>query len=60
VPADYWEGVAGTLAAALAAGQPAAGLIAAVRELGAVLARHWPRLPADRNELDDQVSLGGG
>lgn len=37
-------------------GRPRDALVEAVSDLGAVLARHFPRRPDDRNELPDRVT----
>lgn len=58
VPGDYWERVARALVAHLKDGRLRDGVVAAVRELGEVLRRHFPRGRADRDELSDEVSLG--
>ncbi len=57
VPGDYWERVSRALVARLKDGRLRDGLVAAVRELGEVLCRHFPRGPDDRDELSDEVSL---
>jgi uncharacterized membrane protein len=57
LPGDYWAGLTRTLAEDFRAGRPADGLVAAVRDVGAVLRQHFPRGPDDRNELGDEVSL---
>jgi uncharacterized membrane protein len=54
----YWAELTAALVAHLGAGRPGEGLVAAVREVGATLRRHFPRTPDDRNELSDEVSLG--
>jgi uncharacterized membrane protein len=54
----YWDRLASAVAADLAAGRVCDGLLAAVRDLDTVLAAHFPRGPADVNELGDDVSLG--
>lgn len=54
----YWQRlVAATLAHLRDAG-PRAGLVEAVRDVGAALRAHFPRRPDDRNELSDEASLG--
>ncbi len=58
VPGDYWGRLKETLVAHFREGRPRDGLVAAVREVGATLRRHFPRAPDDRNELSDEVSLG--
>jgi uncharacterized membrane protein len=58
VGAEYWDRLKAALVAHLRDGRPRDGLVAAVREVGETLARHFPRAPDDRNELSDDVSLG--
>lgn len=57
VPPDYWERLKETLVTHFREGRPRDGLVAAVREVGETLRRHFPRAPDDRNELTDQVSV---
>jgi uncharacterized membrane protein len=57
VPGEYWERLKQALVTELRAGHPRDGLVAAVREVGETLRRHFPRAPDDRNELTDQVSV---
>jgi len=54
----YWTALAEALVQHLRAGRVRDGLVAAVREVGATLRRHFPSGPDDRNELSDEVSLG--
>jgi uncharacterized membrane protein len=58
VPADYWPRLTESLLGHLRAGRPGEGLVAAVREVGETLRRHFPRAGDDRNELSDEVNLG--
>jgi uncharacterized membrane protein len=58
VPEEYWAGLSALLADHCRAGRAAEGLVAVVAEVGVLLARHFPHSPHDRNELDDEVSLG--
>lgn len=51
----FWEGVAETMRRHFMNGEYTAGVVAAVKETGAVLAQHFPRRPDDRNELPDDV-----
>jgi uncharacterized membrane protein len=53
----YWSRLRDTLVGHLREGHPREGLVAAVRDIGEVLRRHFPRAPDDRNELPDDVSL---
>lgn len=52
---EFWVGVAARMKPALSAGRFTEAIVAAVAEVGAVLARHFPRQPDDRNELPDQI-----
>ena len=58
VAPGYWEGLKETLVGHVREGRPRDGLVAAVRDVGETLRRHFPRAPDDRNELTDEVSLG--
>jgi uncharacterized membrane protein len=57
VGAEYWDRLKQELVARLREGHSCDALIAAVRDAGETLARHFPRAPDDRNELGDAVSL---
>jgi uncharacterized membrane protein len=54
---DYWAGVRDRMVDALRAGHALHAIVAAVEEVGRVLARHFPRRPGDVNELTDEVSV---
>jgi uncharacterized membrane protein len=56
VDAAQWAAIAGTLATALRAGQPEAGIDAAIDALDALLVRHFPlhEGQANPNELPDE------
>jgi uncharacterized membrane protein len=58
----FWATVVETVRDAFRAGRFTEGIVAAVRAVGAELARHFPRRPGDdngdRNELPDGVSRG--
>ena len=43
------------LIAEIRAGRPGAGMVAAVEQVGAVLAKHFPRADDDKNELPDRL-----
>ena len=43
------------LIAEIRAGRPGAGMVAAVEQVGAVLAQHFPRADDDKNELPDRL-----
>ena len=53
----YWERLVDAVLAHFRDERPRDGLLHAVGEVGAVLARHFPRRPDDVNELSDQVSI---
>ena len=55
---DYWTGVRDRMIERLRTGAVAAALVEAVNEVGATLARFFPRRPDDVDELPDDVSLG--
>jgi uncharacterized membrane protein len=57
VGAEYWDRLKRELVAGLREGRSRDGLVAAVRDAGETLARHFPRAPDDGNELNDAVSL---
>ena len=50
-----WRGLAGDLARRMKAGEMAAGLEAAARRAGDLLAPHFPRASDDENELPDVI-----
>lgn len=58
VAEGYWQELLSAALAHLREQRPSEGLVHTVREVGAVLGRHFPRRPGDANELTDQVSLG--
>jgi len=53
----YWERLVDAVLAHFREERPRDGLLHAVAEVGAVLARHFPRRSGDVNELSDQVSI---
>ena len=52
---DFWQSIASKISSHLKAGEFTEAVVEAVSEIGAVLARHFPRSPDDRNELPNQV-----
>ena len=54
----YWQGLVADVLAHFRDERPRDGFLHAVAEVGAVLHRHFPRDPDDRNELNDEVSIG--
>lgn len=60
VPDKFWAGIADKVSARFRAGQFTEGVIEAVDEIGAALARHYP-IDADQqnpNELPDTIDVG--
>ena len=55
---EYWSGVRDRMIERLRAGALRAAVVGAVAEVGATLARFFPRRPDDVDELSDDVSLG--
>lgn len=55
VAPEIWGEAMAAMLAHLRAGRTADGLVAAVEQVGAVLARHFPRAEDDRNELPDRL-----
>ncbi|NCU13041.1 MAG: hypothetical protein GXC70_12955, partial [Sphingomonadaceae bacterium] len=55
VEPEVWGHAMAALIGEIRAGRPGAGMVAAVEEVGAVLARHFPRADDDRNELPDRL-----
>ena len=53
----YWERLVDAVLAHFREERPRDGLLHAVAEVGAVLARHFPRRSGDVNELSDLVSI---
>lgn len=54
---DYWRALVEAIVRHLASERPRDGFVHAVGEVGAALARHFPRRPDDRDELSDHVSV---
>ena len=55
VAPDVWGAAMATLVSEICAGRPAAGLVGAIGQVGAVLATHFPRADGDINELPDRL-----
>ena len=51
----FWDRVAEAMTVLLKAGDPEGAIIAGIREAGVELTRHFPKNPADRNDLPDSV-----
>lgn len=54
---DTWAREVKILLDGVKSGRPAEGIASAVSEIGAVLARHFPRRDDDKNELSDDVVM---
>jgi uncharacterized membrane protein len=52
---DTWAAQVKILLDGVKAGRPGEGIAASVKEIGAILARHFPRRPDDVNELPDDL-----
>ena len=52
---QFWQGIAAKISPQLQAGQFTAAIVEAVREIGEVLARHFPRAPGGQNNLPDSL-----
>lgn len=52
---ETWGEAMAALIVEVKAGRPADGIVAAVEQVGAVLARHFPRSAADTNEIPDKL-----
>jgi putative membrane protein len=55
VPLGTWKGIIDELTSAIAKGQPADGLVAAIAATGAHLAQHFPPDTGNPNELPDHL-----
>lgn len=55
VSTDVWGEAMAALITEIRAGRPGAGMVAAVEQVGAVLAAHFPRADDDKNELPDRL-----
>ena len=55
VSPEVWGAAMTTLVSEIRAGRPAAGLVGAIGQVGAVLAEHFPRAEDDVNELPDRL-----
>jgi uncharacterized membrane protein len=54
---SFWTALAAVMAAHFKAGDFTTGLVAGIAQAGVLLARHFPRLPDDSNELPDEVIM---
>jgi uncharacterized membrane protein len=54
VAADEWQQVCSRMESALREGRHAEAVIAGIEALSAIVARHFPPQPGDRNELPDR------
>lgn len=55
VAPEVWGEAMAALIAEIRAGRPGAGMVAAVEQVGTVLAQHFPRAVDDKNELPDRL-----
>ena len=55
VSPEIWGAAMAAMLGQIRAGNLAEGMIAAVEQVGAVLAQHFPRAENDRNELPDRL-----
>jgi putative membrane protein len=55
VAPEVWGEAMAALIAEIRAGRPGAGMVAAVEQVGVVLAQHFPRADDDKNELPDRL-----
>lgn len=53
---EFWGKLRDAMQEAFVRGDAATGLCLAIDEAGALLAKHVPRRPEDRNELPDEIS----
>ncbi|MBX6326441.1 MAG: DUF5130 family protein [Chthoniobacterales bacterium] len=53
--AEFWERIVQDMQRRFRAGDFSCALIEAVREVGSLLAAHFPRKSGDRNELPDEI-----
>lgn len=58
VDPGYWDAIRDRMVERLRGGAARDAVVQAVQEVGAVLAREFPRRPDDVDELPDDVSLG--
>lgn len=57
---EFWQTVAAAISSHFKKGDFTGGLVHGIEAVGAALAQHFPYDPnADRNELPDEVDLGG-
>jgi uncharacterized membrane protein len=52
---EFWNSTAAAMRAHFKDGRYSEGLIAGIANIGEALARHFPHLPDDRNELPNQI-----
>ncbi|MDP9416053.1 MAG: hypothetical protein M3Q08_18585, partial [Pseudomonadota bacterium] len=55
VAPELWGEAMADLVLEVKAGRPGAGVAKAVERIGSVLAQHFPKSHADRNELPDRL-----
>jgi putative membrane protein len=52
---ETWGEAMAALLVEVKQGRPADGIVAAIEQVGVVLAEHFPRSTADRNEIPDKL-----
>ena len=55
VPPEHWGDAMAALVEQVRQGQTGAGMVAAVAQIGAIIAEHFPKTDADTNELPDRL-----
>jgi len=55
---EFWKTISDKMVESFKAGLMREGVTNAVKEVGAVLAKHFPRMNNDINELSDEVQTG--
>lgn len=55
VPPERWGAAMAALITNVRKGRPADGMVAAIGQIGAIIAEHFPKTAADTNELPDRL-----
>ncbi len=58
VPRDFWENIVKEMQEKFTQAKFLEGLCLGIGRAGTALTEHFPRLNNDRNELDDEISIG--
>ncbi len=53
---DFWQQISRDMSEDFKAGRFTVAIVGAIRKVGDVLARHFPRRPDDQNELPNQIA----